>query len=1496
MKNLTILKKGLVLATTSILTLTISAREKAGVFKASNTQKVLTGCLAPKAAAELSVNNVRAIVFSGSDMWWDLFGSGNAWYAVPKTSLKSDFVNSTFAGNVWFGGIDAANNLKVAAQTYRQDGIDFWTGPLNTTDASIDAVTCSKYDKIFKLYKADVEDFYYSGFDGSKLTQEIKDWPGNGDISLGHDPILAPWADANGVPGGDGLYSPESGDYPLYDVNNSLGKDLLGQCKAKVYGDETLWWVYNDNGSVHQSTQSPAIGLEVRAQAFAFKTTDEINNMTFYNYQIINRSSGSLTEAYMTVWTDADLGCYLDDYIGCDVKRGLGYVYNADNIDEDCAGTKGYGDYMPALGCDFFQGPINVVNGIDDDHDNGLVIPGQITGIDEPGEQMGMTNFMYFNNNVGNAPPKTLNPATATDYYNFMRCYWLDGSRLTYGGNGYSGNCPTNYAFPDDTDPTNVCSSAPWTEAIAGNVPTDRRFLQSAGPFTLDPGAVNYVTVGMPWARSGIKNSNTAAIPLLKIADDKAQALFDACFQVISGPEAPDITIQEMSNELILYFTNKPSSNNYLFKYQEKDPNIVYDTTHYTSYNDKYNFEGFVVYQLKNETVGLDDLNDGAKAQLVFQSDLANGVKRLVNFEYDGTIGADVPKVKVDGIDNGIQTTFRFTKDMFSGSVDQKVVNNKSYYFLAVAYGYNNFGTYVPNKPFSGTFNDGSFEGQKKPYIQGRKNKRAIGVPQDSRAIGEENLANSVYGYGPKITRVEGQGNGGNYLDLTQESINAIINNNNGKTDTITYENGKGPIGIKIVDPLNVPNTTFGLKFVNRNWTANKDTLNNIDPCKTRAENLNKPYNTQNIKNTYFGNVLSDSTTWVLTDLGTGKTYVPCKSIKIKQEYYFSDLGISVNIGQSKDVADVSVVSNPLDRIVQDGDILPASMEFSDPTKVWLTGVKDEDDQLFPGRNWIRAGTAVTSPAENFSNFDDYKFDDLEFIDPNGQFEKVLDGTWAPYVLTAATKLQGDAAGQIEAGPAWDKHFSPKLTSGALSTVNAAYDLRGLSSVNVVITADKSKWTRALVLEQNDNKISNPSGAAKLEPRRHKSVDKQGIALGAPGCNTAEASVDSVPGQPFLTGLSWFPGYAVNLETGERLNIAFGEDSYQDQGNSSYLNNGNDMMWNPTSIETGVTGYKNTDSYKYQFGGRHYIYVFGNNRSTSTYSLTHAWTIEMNGKHIGVGNYSKFAEFASSYKSAYSLLSKSVIPVGTGIRDRALHNIWTEAMWVNVPLLKNGYGFKDPANIPCDVTVKLRVSKGYKYGQSGTSYSPGNLTTTPGGQVQFYPIAPVKYSATTYTNDLTRGVNSASTTLNGNFGYYMFNTADVYSLARTSSDAKSALDLINIVPNPYYGYSKYENNRTENLVRLTNLPNTCKIRIYTLNGTLIRTYDRDVSGQFDDSFTNNSEYRQVSRKPYFEWDMKNQNGILIASGLYIIHIDVPGVGEKILKWFGVMRPLDLENY
>src|SRR4051812_14127864 len=107
-----------------------SAREKQGSESNGGNSnyiqaKVMGACKGAKASQELWVNNVRTILYTGGDMWWDLFGNGNAFYGVPGTQDKSTMISSSFAGSIWIGGLDVGGQLKVAAMTYRQTGYDF---------------------------------------------------------------------------------------------------------------------------------------------------------------------------------------------------------------------------------------------------------------------------------------------------------------------------------------------------------------------------------------------------------------------------------------------------------------------------------------------------------------------------------------------------------------------------------------------------------------------------------------------------------------------------------------------------------------------------------------------------------------------------------------------------------------------------------------------------------------------------------------------------------------------------------------------------------------------------------------------------------------------------------------------------------------------------------------------------------------------------------------------------------------------------------------------------------------------------------------------------------------------------------------------------------------------------------------------------------------------------------------------------------------------------
>jgi hypothetical protein len=124
---------------------------------------------------------------------------------------------------------------------------------------------------------------------------------------------------------------------------------------------------------------------------------------------------------------------------------------------------------------------------------------------------------------------------------------------------------------------------------------------------------------------------------------------------------------------------------------------------------------------------------------------------------------------------------------------------------------------------------------------------------------------------------------------------------------------------------------------------------------------------------------------------------------------------------------------------------------------------------------------------------------------------------------------------------------------------------------------------------------------------------------------------------------------------------------------------------------------------------------------------------------------------------------------------------------------------------------------------------------------------------------------------------YTFNTADIATIRGHQETAESSLDLIRLVPNPYYGSSAYERSQFDNVVKIINLPRTCTISIYSLSGNLIRRFTKDAD------------------QTWMQWDLKNQYGIPIASGVYIVFVDAPGIGTKILKWFGALRPQDLHS-
>lgn len=1295
------------------------------------------GCSPANGSTFLEYNNVKALIHTGGNMW-QIAGQNLSQYEIPKGSG----IMALFTSALWLGGVDINGQLKLAAVRYR-DGQDYWTGPLTEAgDAEIIPETCIKYDRHFTITQDEVREFdawYSSGiydsehgtstqadeFPDYEIPLGILEWPAHGDQSLGQDYYLAPFYDRYA----DGVYDPLDGDYPWYDIRKDLNCSV--DRTVTLYGDETIWWVMNDKGNIHTETGGDPLGMEIRCQAFAFATNDEINNMTFYNYELVNRSTQTLYNTYFGVFIDGALGGPFDDYVGCDVSRGLAYTYNGNSVDADDGGWKGYGPNPPACGIDFFEGPYQDNDGTDNPliadynvahNQGGIPYSGLGIGFGDgvvDNERIGMHRFLYYNNLGGGGSAQT-DPQTAHDYYNYLTGYWKDGTHFVYGGNGHPGDpnansaVEANYMFPDDTDPigwgTGGNPQPIWTEQTAGNLPYDRRFAQSAGPFVLKPGAVNNITYGILWARATTGDPFASVVELQK-ADDKAQALFDNCFKVLDGPHAPELSIQEMKNELIFGIYNSSASNNANESYAELDPFIV-NVDNDPNFDNYYRFQGYQVFQLLDETVSSTELDDVSKARLVFQCDIKDSVSKLVNYIFDQDLGASIPEVKVVGENKGIRHSFHVTEDQFALG-DRKLVNFKKYYYMAVSYSSNEFKLYDPNDPLF-------LDGQKVPYLASRKGaigeiKTYTAIPHDPTPEHGGTVYSVNYGFELPVTRVDGWGNAGRWTTLTSHSENLILANN--QVNELEFESGGSPVSIQVIDPLNLPAADFELRFI----------------ADSNGE--------------------LDSATWYVLVSGTTDTVFSDHPISYANEQLIPEWGISVMITQTqydnKTGAAVNWKTWPID----------ATIEFEDSSKLWLTGIPD-NDEYYP-TNWIRSGNYDPEPAEcgagNIYNpcyYRDKTSDESEL------FEKLINGTVAPYKLVG-TEFLGMPAGYPDVTYDADLNptswFSPTVTQN----LSGFTDLHG---VDIVITSDKSKWTRCPVIETSHVPSQTVGNSSIMKLRASSSVDING---------NSESS----------TGMGWFPGYAIDVETGTRLNMAFGENSWLNGSN------GRDMLWNPTAEFSDNAGLP-------VFGGCHFIYVFGVN--------------------IGGSGMPAYDEGSWLRNQLATETNVSYIKA------------WKNCTWVLAPLLASNHKL-----LETDVRISLRVNHPFQ--------------------------------------------EMAFTGVNAGLPAFRFSTSGYETRVDQNFAAVEALSDIRVVPNPYYAYSSYESNGVDNRVRITNLPQRCTITIYNMSGQLVKRIDKD------------------NELTFVDWTLKNYQEIPIASGVYIFHVEVPGVGEAIFKWYGVMRQLDLNN-
>ncbi len=1142
------------------------------------TDLLLASCVRPVAAYEMQVNNVRAKLFSGGHLFNNDQSSGN--YFTPASA--SPTVSAIYSGGVWMGGVDRAGSIKLSAITYKSEGFDFFAGPLDILGTT-EATNCSQWDKIFTVkgsnilqhiqnYKEALENQTFLSC--NDISDDILYWPAQGNPFFEEkygwklpDQPLANYFDQNN----DGHYNPCLGDYPILDI---------ASCSEEKYKipTEINFFIFNDAGGPQTLSGPKSLQMEFQVNAFAYNTTNELNDMTFYQYKMINKSPDELIDCYFSWWLDPDLGCYSDDYIGCDPELGMAYIYNEDAIDgEDsgCGGINTYGDEIPILGIDFVQGP-KVVKVFKRDANGNFIYdaagkkilmdPEPFSGRADTLVIGQMSSFIYQSprDQFVSDPQR----GKEDGFYSYMKGYWLDKTPMTFGGNGYNPGSvdTTKFAFPDDPNDPNG-----WSMCTANLPKEDRRMLMSVGSMLMSPGTTNTLTLSVfsvldvPYPCPDLTK--------LRYADRIAQDLFDNCLlnEYFTGPDAPDITFEQKNAALTLKLENGKKSNNFNEGFSYTIPNLG------PNLDSKFRFEGYKVYQVANAKVRVDQLNDPQYARLVGQSDIKNNVQDIYNWNLslNPDTSASAEKyiwqkvLKVKGENEELQHTYNITEDLFATG-EKTLINSKNYHFCAVAYAHNNW------KDFDSIEN----LGQKTPYLEGTNNFKVYTITPKLNI--DEDLPQL------KVTRISGEGNPHVFLKMEDDMYDKILSLNfDGK---VNYKTGYGPLQAVVTDVTKINNNKYRLEI-----TGTMD--NYFDFCKYKEDAV-----------------------WKLTDITNNIVLLEDKPLWSVKEYMLNELGFSITIQNYE---------NPGENAYENNGGVDVRLEYKDKTgPFWYNAIKDGgiyDGQIYKSFDFVK---------------------DNNVKDPDAKLSQMGDGFFTPFI-TSKFETQFD----------FPYYLSPanRDVMAYVTSANApSLRYRDLNNVDIIFTSDKSKWSKCIVVEtgfvdQTTTGLETIGNTKNFEMRISPSIDENGVEI------------------PVSTGFSYFPGYAVDVETGKRLNIFFGENSIYSGENATHMQGqkpiGGDMIFNPSS-ELIIEELLNSNLPSEQklaliAGAQHYIYVT---------------RMEYDG----------CAAFGERLKRSASGAGPSIIN-----KAKVISSItWTSFPVLSLASLTNGL-------IPNDLTVSIRVDNTY---------------------------------------------------------------------------------------------------------------------------------------------------------------------------------------------------------
>mgnify|MGYP001471547411 CR=1 FL=1 len=298
---------------------------------------------------------------------------------------------SNFASGIWFAG-KVGDAIRTAVGEY---GPEFVSGPW---DGDKDA----DEHQLYIVNKSDLAD--------PLASSDFQNWPAD---------LGAPWVDNDG----DGIYNPMP----------------IGTDHPEFIGDQVIWYVMNDgDAGSHTIFGTDPLGIEVRVTVWGYNRPDAFGDMMFIKAQAYNKGGNEITDMYIGLWDDPDLGYAGDDFVGCDTTLSLGYCYN-DGADSD------YGAAAPAIGYDFFQASVPGT-----ETDTAFAFGEIRTGF----KQLEMSSFTKYIN----GDPVYTDPSDEIETYYYMSGFKRDGTPFI---NSSTPTIKASFSFATFERPTPT-ASAGW--------------------------------------------------------------------------------------------------------------------------------------------------------------------------------------------------------------------------------------------------------------------------------------------------------------------------------------------------------------------------------------------------------------------------------------------------------------------------------------------------------------------------------------------------------------------------------------------------------------------------------------------------------------------------------------------------------------------------------------------------------------------------------------------------------------------------------------------------------------------------------------------------------------------------------------------------------------------------------------------------------------------------------------------------------------------------